>query len=276
MSTLSQFLLPPEIPLTKTKLGISPRDFVPDLALQGIVTEKKFREDLVLKSTSPTTIVNLHTHTIKQTLPYNEYIVTRKEFQEAHSRRIAKVDVSSTTRDLNELYRPVLASELIDSLVTKVFQLPTEPSYLREGFVSQSINLLVRKAIILIKYVVATKEELKKSSQVASPNSRRISTVGDDRRGDVSGKYEDFSERNGNGSDNNISTPEVTDGKSAPFNSNDFLFFKKSVMRGLGISEVDFSVLLGITEKIVPGSYVNMTDNPAWIEKKLIELFEQF
>jgi hypothetical protein len=36
------------------------------------------------------------------------------------------------------------------------------------------------------------------------------------------------------------------------------------------ISDVDFTLLLGIAEKLLPGSYVNMTGNPAWIEEKLV------
>ena len=38
----------------------------------------------------------------------------------------------------------------------------------------------------------------------------------------------------------------------------------------LAITEADFVLLLGVAEKILPGSYVNMTGNPAWIEEKLV------
>jgi len=71
-------------------------------------------------------------------------------------------------------------------------------------------------------------------------------------------------------------TPQGQQGDGVTFNSNDYQTFKKHVRGGLAVSEVDFLLLLGIAEKILPGSYVNMTGNPAWIEEKLIELFEQF
>lgn len=39
-------------------------------------------------------------------------------------------------------------------------------------------------------------------------------------------------------------------------------------------SEQDFSVLLGIAEKLAPGTYVTLAGDPTAIEEKFIELFE--
>jgi len=40
--------------------------------------------------------------------------------------------------------------------------------------------------------------------------------------------------------------------------------------------EADFSVLLGIAEKLSPGIYVALAGDPASIEAKFVELFESF
>jgi hypothetical protein len=41
-------------------------------------------------------------------------------------------------------------------------------------------------------------------------------------------------------------------------------------------TEADFSVLLGIAEKLEPGIYVALAGDPASIEEKFVELFESF
>jgi len=41
-------------------------------------------------------------------------------------------------------------------------------------------------------------------------------------------------------------------------------------------SEADFSIVLGIAEKLSPGIYVALAGDPASIELKFVELFESF
>jgi len=266
---------------------------------------------------------------------------------------------------------------MIEDIVDRLFKHPVTPSYLREGFLSQTLSLLTSKAIMLIKYVGAMKEELtrrrlQEAVQTQSPQSkkainqpaarsssdgrtpvpttlnsstdqlphnnhtthnaapspsshhdiskstdlkksRKRKTIHSDEEGE---EYTVVKRDSSSGSDNHNShnnspnnspilphlphkdedntnhvldashtsnddptlvTP--SDGEANPgntFNLNDFQNFKKQIRDALALSEPDFVVLLGIAEKILPGSYVNMTGNPAWIEEKLIELFEQF
>lgn len=124
---------------------MSIRDFVPDLVLQGIVTDQKvhittrninahqIKDDMVIKSMSPTTIVDLHQHTVKQTPPYNEYMVIRKDYQKVrplalpstqltkeHSKRQAKVPTTGSLWGATEkLYRDVGPSELVADIISK-------------------------------------------------------------------------------------------------------------------------------------------------------------
>eukprot|EP01127_Copromyxa_protea_P009553 TRINITY_DN2268_c0_g1_i3.p1 TRINITY_DN2268_c0_g1~~TRINITY_DN2268_c0_g1_i3.p1 ORF type:complete len:248 (-),score=40.32 TRINITY_DN2268_c0_g1_i3:104-847(-) len=247
-----------------------------------------------MKSLSPTTILDLNTFTVKQTPPYNEYGVVRKDYQDGHCKVLAKMSHSRTPAnadDTVELYRQVLPSDLIHDIVNRLFSLPASPSYLRAGFLQQSIDSLIKKSIILIKYIDAMKEEYRKraeeqaniqhhSSNPTSPAAalRKEENAKSDARQKTAGEKK---ERRDSDESEIYSTASIGPSSLSPspsvyFESNDFQTFKRSVMRGLGISEVDFGLLLGVAEKIKPGSYVDMTGNPAWIEEKLIELFEQF
>jgi len=52
---------------------------------------------------------------------------------------------------------------------------------------------------------------------------------------------------------------------------------KKRIRTDLGLpDESCFNLLLGIAEKLKPGIYFAVNGNSAWIEEKLIELFERF
>jgi len=51
---------------------------------------------------------------------------------------------------------------------------------------------------------------------------------------------------------------------------------KRRIRADLNLSEACYFVLLGIAEKLQPGTFVQIAGNPAWIEERLIELFERF
>jgi hypothetical protein len=118
LSTLSLFLLPSQLPLAKSKLGMTISDFVPDLVLQGIVTDRKvsikcrcaltvkIKDEMVIKSMSPTTVVDLHKHIVLQTPPYHEYKVIRRDYQDVwnflHLPLAIRTITGVKTRSLNE------------------------------------------------------------------------------------------------------------------------------------------------------------------------------
>jgi hypothetical protein len=51
---------------------------------------------------------------------------------------------------------------------------------------------------------------------------------------------------------------------------------RRRIRHDLSLSEQDFLALLGLAEQLQSGSFVAIAGNPAWIEEKLIEFFEQF
>jgi len=153
METLSLFLSCDEKKRSSTRV-VPGRGYVPDLLLQGIIGAKIPDESIIL-SMLPTTLVDLQTMTVKQTHPYHEYTVLRKEYMKLRNTKL----VSSSARKENlwtaqeGLFRLVKQSApCISRILNDVFRLPM---HLREGFIAHSMKLLSRKAVVLIKYVEA-------------------------------------------------------------------------------------------------------------------------
>jgi len=170
------------------------------------------------------------------------------------------------TRENNfdEILRPAEQSPLITDIVDKIFRLQESPVYLRLGFIHQSMNLLQRKAIVLIKYV----EALKKESETANPENETPAT-------DITDSGPPQADRPTPRNDDvaDLQRPEregmnVTDGISEKQ--------KRRIRNDMGLQEGCFLCLLGLAEKLKPGIYVATAGNPIWIEERLIELFERF
>jgi len=219
VESLALFLGPKE--RKRASLSVSGRDYVPDLLLQGIVgNEVLLSDDKVISSTLPVTWVDLERHTVKQTHPFHEYSVLRKEFICLDVDRLvgqAPPQEQNMWSARDGLFRPLKSySPLVNRMLVEVFRLPHG---LREGYITQAMRLLTRKAVVLIKYVEA---ELAHSNTLGEGVVKRI-------RVDLA----------------------LT-------------------------SEADFSVLLGIAEKLKPGIYVALAGDPTTIEEKFIELFESF
>jgi len=51
---------------------------------------------------------------------------------------------------------------------------------------------------------------------------------------------------------------------------------QRRVRNDVSLSESDYNVLLGVAERMEPGIYVSVLGNTAYLEERLIELFEQF
>jgi len=142
------------------------RGYVPDLVLQGIVGPV-ISDERVIQSTLPTTLIDLQQMTIKQTHPFHEYAVLRREFLNMEIEKLVSMkskDNLWTTQD--GLFHPIKASAAcVEKLLTETFRLPME---LREGFIVQYLRLLSRRAVVMIKYVEAELEKAKSPNLEAS------------------------------------------------------------------------------------------------------------
>lgn len=134
-------------------------------------TQSSIADEDLIQSMLPSTLIDLGTMTIKQTHPYHEYSVLRKEFQNMQVESLVQtkprenlwtaaqyVD-SSTLFFLPDcmlrhgLFRPVkAAAPCIHQLIGEVLSLPLP---VREAYLSQSLRAFVRKAVLLVKYVEA-------------------------------------------------------------------------------------------------------------------------
>ncbi|PRP80754.1 hypothetical protein PROFUN_11494 [Planoprotostelium fungivorum] len=129
----------------------SPSTFIPDLAIQGVVTTT-ISEEEVIQSMLPSTVVDLNTFIVKQTPPFHEYNILRKNYLRSQLDSRDK-SLQENPWKAQELFRVVkTGAPLVDKLLGELYGCPT---YLRTPFLVQSVKLLVRKAIQLIRYVQA-------------------------------------------------------------------------------------------------------------------------
>jgi len=156
IESLALFLGPRE--RNRVSLAAPGREYVPDLLLQGIVGDDiKLPDDKVIESMLPTTWIDLAAHTVKQTHPFHEYGVLRKEFIYMEVDKLVGVSHPVEPNEWSArdgLFRPLKssASLLVSRILVDVFRLQPE---LREGYIAQAMRLLMRKAVVLIKYVDA-------------------------------------------------------------------------------------------------------------------------
>jgi len=155
IETLSLFLSADDrLKSSYTRVG---EPYAPDLLLQGLLKPEKVSEVDVIQSLLPTTVIDLVTKQITRTHPYHVHKVLRKEYQKVELRKLSnKSDTRGSWASQVSIFTPVKeSSPFVENMLNEVFRLPCD---LREGIVLQSRRLLVRKAVLLIKYVDARKE----------------------------------------------------------------------------------------------------------------------
>jgi len=161
---LSLFLIIPE-ERTRASIVHGNRGYVPDLLVQGVLlsgaNSNGIPDDQIVQSMLPSTIIDLEQLLVKQTHPFHEYMVLRKEFMTLEIDRLTSSGPkkSHLWDAQGPVFNPVKTSApYISHIVNEAFQLP---AHLREAFLRHSMNLLIRKTALLIKYV---QTELSKSS----------------------------------------------------------------------------------------------------------------
>eukprot|EP01117_Protostelium_nocturnum_P018020 TRINITY_DN7438_c0_g1_i1.p1 TRINITY_DN7438_c0_g1~~TRINITY_DN7438_c0_g1_i1.p1 ORF type:complete len:491 (-),score=132.98 TRINITY_DN7438_c0_g1_i1:194-1666(-) len=127
--------------------------FIADLAIQGIIKHIPMDEEII-QSILPTTLVDISRLDVKQTPPFHEYTILRKEYfssQLLGPKESAEADNAWFAQE--GLFRIVkTGAPCVEKILNEVFQYP---SNMRLPFITHSIKLLVRKSINLIKYVQA-------------------------------------------------------------------------------------------------------------------------
>jgi len=134
-------------------------------------------------------------------------------------------------------------------MIDKIWKV--EQPFLRQGYIAQMMSLLLRKAMVLLKYVESVPVELERPEGAAEQKNREDSNPESPQR--------------------SPRPVEVREDTQLPPQT------KKRIRTDLGLpDESCFNLLLGIAEKLKPGIYFAVNGNSAWIEEKLIELFERF
>jgi len=103
IDSLSLFLMS-NIEKERSSHVVEGRGYTPDLALQGLL-QNSLSDEEVIQSLLPTTLIDLNTNTVKQTHPFHEYTVLRREYM---SMELEKLISSKKKRKLMDCTRWII------------------------------------------------------------------------------------------------------------------------------------------------------------------------
>lgn len=130
-----------------------------DLFVQGLLKSSKEPFSLPVKgiitSSLPSTLVDLDTVEVKQTHPFNEHVVIRKEFIDIElALLLQETEDAPVFPALGLFHNSEEVATLVQTFMQDLNLLPYVCG-VRQGFVDNFLRLLDRKALALIKYVEA-------------------------------------------------------------------------------------------------------------------------
>lgn len=128
-----------------------------DLFVQGLLKSSKESFSLPVKgiitSSLPSTLVDMDTGEVKQTCPFNEHIVIRREFIDIELALLSEeAEDTPVFPELGLLHYSEEIGLLVQTFMHDIQILPYVCG-VREGFIDNFLRLLDRKALALIKYV---------------------------------------------------------------------------------------------------------------------------
>lgn len=140
-------------------LKSDPNLYESDLFVQGLLRSSKEPDRLPVKgiitSSLPSTLVDLDTNEVKQTHPFNEHVIIRKEFIDIElALLLEEVQDAPMFPALGLFHNSEEVGTLVQSFIHDLSLLPCVCG-VREGFIDNFLRLLDRKALALIKYVEA-------------------------------------------------------------------------------------------------------------------------
>jgi len=161
VDTLSLFLIDPQDRKRSSRV-IGKRGFIPDLIIQGILDSQERQntpDEDIIQSLFPITMIDLKSQSVKQTHPYHEYSVLRKEYMDLELMKLTSNKTLKEWQAKDGLFKTMRTNSiLIENILKDAFGLPRS---LRETFLAQSVKGLIRKSVLLIKYVEAELEKNK-------------------------------------------------------------------------------------------------------------------
>jgi len=172
INTLAYFLLPFQRNTSTSLLGKGLNEYIPDLSLQGIVDVSGIdglSREALLKSIGPSTVVYIgpeetspdHTqpvyhYSLKQTISYLDFNPTRKRHLESlHDLQFKEVQHEVTSS--SDFFRDVEPSLEISEIVDNIFKIDNLDT--RQAYITQMMSLLVKKAVVIVKYVQALPQD---------------------------------------------------------------------------------------------------------------------
>ncbi|KAJ6252056.1 guanine nucleotide exchange c9orf72 [Anaeramoeba flamelloides] len=132
--------------------------YIPDLFLQGMFY-KKLDLNKMIMSFYPSTVVDLSSYTVKQTVKFHKHIYMWKNFfRKINQSKLSSQNLpkkSKINHDNNQIFSDLSfeivkkPAKFVSDFVKILFHLP---SSLRESYITQWINLIYKKALVLIKF----------------------------------------------------------------------------------------------------------------------------
>jgi len=242
VNSLAQFLLPSERSLCTYATR---SEFVPELFVQGIFIENKViqaskRKDeiwkrvvpihQVLNGRYPITIIDLITRQVKTFKLFNFFYVLKKDMLTGHRSGAAQIQDDNYYKVHFMTSHSIVFS--VKKLLEQIFSLPTT---LRLPFIAEWMRELMRKSLVLSKFVEKTIAMGAPNAQPVFINKPMLRTL--------------------------LDLPAPASG-SAPSN------------RGSGSGDEELNILLAAAEKIQKGVYIHVTGDPESEADSVIQFLE--
>ncbi|XP_071800208.1 guanine nucleotide exchange factor C9orf72-like [Asterias amurensis] len=134
-----------------------PRTYQKDVLIQGFIKDSINLDDflpVIMTSQYPTTLIDMVTLEVRQTLRYNEHAFRRHETM---SQELRSLWLGS---DKPMLYTPIFhfslkpeVETIVETFLKEILMLQSSQCGVREAFIEEFLHMLDRKALSLIKYV---------------------------------------------------------------------------------------------------------------------------
>jgi len=153
VNTLYLFQQTRQQSITRLRVLVGPENYVPDLALQGLVCDRKQLESQqIFLSASPTTIIEIYTDkppSIHQTHLFNHYKAIRKNLVEYYISLHTNEKKTLSLWDSVSLFRQVSPAYIILGIIDFIFVIPTNPHYVLTGCLYHIMRILLEKALVM-------------------------------------------------------------------------------------------------------------------------------
>jgi len=258
VDTLSYFLLPHQRNIARSTVENGIENFIPDLALQGLICTQEQITKKLRKCTSSTTVLILKDE--NSPVPINGDQTPQNTHNFSNNNQVKQyypsIDLSPPRPELRNsdelMLRNVEISHEVNEMIERIFKV--EGNFVKQGYISQMMSLLMRKATVLLKYVEAMPVNMDPMELPYESTVTLHSTA--------------------------VFHEALLESGAPGDSAQDLLMSretKKRIRNDLGLREDScFNLLLGIAEKLKPGIYYTVVGNQARIEEILIELFERF